>query len=82
MSVDYDTFFSIGGEELPPLSPRPSSNTSRCTARNGDEEGEIVLVCKQQNFEFNKDLKLVCTQCGMSRKSSATKKAIRKKCYY
>lgn len=73
-------FFNVD-EELPDLSPRLSSKTSRCNAKDGDEEGEIAFVCTQQNFEFNKDLKVVCIHCGTGRKSSATKKlvGIRKK---
>ena len=79
--TEYDTMFSDDDEELPDLSPLPSSKTSWCNAKNGDEEGEIVFVCTQKNFEFNKNLKVVCIHCGTGRKSSTTKKhvGIRKK---
>jgi hypothetical protein len=79
--IEYDTIFSIDDEELPDLSPHPSSKTSRCNAKNGDEEGEIAFECTQRNFEFSKNLKVVCIHCGTGRRSSATKKhvGIRKK---
>lgn len=80
-TIEYDDMFSDFDEELPGLSSRPSSKTSRCYAKNGDEEGEIAFVCTQRDFEFNKNLKVVCIHCGAGRKSSATKNhaGIRKK---
>lgn len=79
--IEYDTMFFNVDEEFPDLSPHHTSKTSRCIAKNGDEKGEIAFVCAQQNFVFNKNLKVVCIHCGTGRKSSATKKyvGIRKK---